>query len=78
MLLAGSATLTSANSAIKKQIEQEGFEFIQQIPAPTGMTGWVGHNNQHPGTVFIANDQVNITFWVIYTMPKETIFLLIS
>jgi len=54
MLLAGSATLTSANSAIKKQIEQEGFEFIQQIPAPTGMTGWVGHNNQHPGTVFIA------------------------
>ena len=57
MLLAGSATLTSANSAIKKQIEQEGFEFIQQIPAPTGMTGWVGHNNQHPGTVFIANDQ---------------------
>ena len=32
MLLAGSATLTSANSAIKKQIEQEGFEFIQQIP----------------------------------------------
>ncbi|TCB50078.1 thiol:disulfide interchange protein DsbG [Acinetobacter sp. ANC 4779] len=57
MLLAASATLTSANTPIKKQIEQEGFQFIKQIPAPTGMTGWVGHNNQHPGTVFISNDE---------------------
>lgn len=56
MLLAGNVPLALANTDIKKQIEQEGFQFIKQIPAPTGMTGWVGHNNQHPGTIFISDD----------------------
>ncbi len=57
MVFAGSATLVVAKTDIKKHIEQEGFQFIKQIPAPTGLTGWVGHNNQHPATVFIANDE---------------------
>lgn len=42
---------------IKKQIEKEGFVFVKQIPAPTGMTGWVGHQDQYSNTVFISNDQ---------------------
>jgi thiol:disulfide interchange protein DsbG len=56
MLLGGHATLALANTDIKKKIEEEGFQFVKQIPAPAGLTGWVGHNSQHPGTVFISND----------------------
>lgn len=47
----------SANpNAIKKQLEKEGFEFVKQIPAPEGLTGWVGHEDQYSNTVFISND----------------------
>ena len=42
---------------IKKQIEKEGFVFVKKISAPTGMTGWVGHQDQYSNTVFISNDQ---------------------
>lgn len=41
---------------IKKQLEQEGYQFIQQIPAPAQMVGWVGHQEQNASTVFIAKD----------------------
>lgn len=56
--LVGTAFLSTAASAnIKKQLEKEGFVFVKQIPAPTGMTGWVGHEEQFSNTVFISNDQ---------------------
>lgn len=60
-LLVGSmftlACTANANSdAIKKQLEKEGFQFVKQIPAPTGLTGWVGHEEQYSNTVFISND----------------------
>ena len=45
---------TQAN--IKQNIEQQGFVFVKQIPAPQGMTGWVGHEDQYSNTVFISND----------------------
>lgn len=57
ILLASSTAFASAATDLKTQITQEGFQFVKQIPAPSGMTGWVGHSNQHPGTVFISNDQ---------------------
>ncbi len=47
----------NANSnLIKKQLETDGFEFVRQIPAPQGLTGWVGHTDQYSNTVFISND----------------------
>jgi len=45
---------TQAN--IKQHIEKQGFVFVKQIPAPKGMTGWVGHEDQYSNTVFISND----------------------
>ena len=45
---------TQAN--IKQNIEKQGFVFVKQIPAPQGMTGWVGHEDQYSNTVFISND----------------------
>ena len=47
----------SANpNTIKKQLEKEGFQFVKQIPAPAGLTGWVGHEDQYSNTIFISND----------------------
>ena len=47
----------SANpNAIKKQLEKEGFQFVKQIPAPEGLTGWVGHEDQYSNTIFISKD----------------------
>lgn len=47
----------SANpNAIKKQLEKEGFQFVKPIPAPEGLTGWVGHEDQYSNTIFISND----------------------
>ena len=40
---------TQAN--IKQHIEKQGFVFVKQIPAPQGMTGWVGHEDQYSNTV---------------------------
>ncbi|MEW9150461.1 thiol:disulfide interchange protein DsbG [Acinetobacter indicus] len=50
-------TTAFAQTDLKKQIEQEGFKFIKQIEAPEQMTGWAGHMQQSPATVFISNDQ---------------------
>lgn len=49
--------VSAAESAIKQQLAKEGFKFIKQIDAPSHMTGWAGHMQQNPATVFIANDQ---------------------
>lgn len=57
LLCSSSSMLTNATTDIKAEIQNQGFEFIKQIPAPQGMTGWAGHNNQHPATIFISNDQ---------------------
>lgn len=47
----------SANpNAIKKQLEKEGFQFVKPIPAPEGLTGWVGHEDQYSNTIFISKD----------------------
>lgn len=44
-------------SSLRQHLEKEGFKFIQQIEAPAQMTGWAGHMDQNPATVFISNDQ---------------------
>ncbi len=47
----------SANpNAIKKQLEKEGFQFVKPVPAPEGLTGWVGHEDQYSNTIFISKD----------------------
>ena len=48
---------TAAETTIKQQLEKDGFKFVKQIEAPTNMTGWAGHAQQNPATVFISNDQ---------------------
>lgn len=57
LLLALNVSHGSATTSIKQQLEQEGFKFIKQIDAPANMTGWAGHAQQNPATVFISNDQ---------------------
>lgn len=53
ILLSSVFLISSVSYAdLKKQISAEGFEFVKEISAPAGMTGWAEHMNQHPGTVF--------------------------
>ncbi|MCH7313225.1 thiol:disulfide interchange protein DsbG [Acinetobacter sp. ANC 3882] len=60
--LAGLALSLSATQVfaavptIKQKLEKEGFTFVKQIEAPAQMTGWAGHMQQNPATVFISND----------------------
>ena len=51
-----STQLIAAVSTIKQKLEKEGFSFVKQIEAPAQMTGWAGHMQQNPMTVFISND----------------------
>ena len=62
---------THAN--IKKHIEEQGFEFVKQIPAPEGLTGWAGHNDQHPGTVFISKDEKYYIVGDLYNSKGENL-----
>ncbi|HDS1307584.1 TPA: hypothetical protein QEK28_004519, partial [Stenotrophomonas maltophilia] len=58
LILSLSAAQTfAAVPTIKQQLEKEGFSFVKQIEAPAQMTGWAGHMQQNPATVFISNDQ---------------------
>ncbi|WP_180062495.1 thiol:disulfide interchange protein DsbG [Acinetobacter sp. YH12120] len=57
MSLASSVSMLQAQDNLKQHIEKEGFKFVQQIQAPAQMTGWAGHIEQSPATVFISNDQ---------------------
>lgn len=72
-MLMTSTTLTFANTTLKTQIEKEGFQFVKQIDAPTGMTGWVGHFDQHPNTVFISNDQKYYIVGALYNAKGENL-----
>ncbi|OTG85465.1 thiol:disulfide interchange protein DsbG [Acinetobacter sp. ANC 4558] len=63
----------TAHADIKEQIKKEGFEFVKQIPAPSGMTAWAGHTNQHPGTVFISNDQQYYIIGDLYNAKGENL-----
>ncbi|EQB3342765.1 TPA: thiol:disulfide interchange protein DsbG [Acinetobacter baumannii] len=47
----------ASTPTIKQKLEKEGFTFIKQIEAPAQMTGWAGHMQQNPATIFISNDQ---------------------
>lgn len=46
----------AAVPTIKQKLEKDGFSFVKQIEAPAHMTGWAGHMQQNPMTVFISND----------------------
>ncbi|EPF87975.1 thiol:disulfide interchange protein DsbG [Acinetobacter gyllenbergii] len=46
----------AAVPTIKQKLEKDGFSFVKQIEAPAQMTGWAGHMQQNPMTVFISND----------------------
>lgn len=46
----------SAQANIKQQLEKEGFVFVKTIPAPQGMTGWIGHQDQYSTSIFISKD----------------------
>ncbi|SEM31676.1 Thiol:disulfide interchange protein DsbC [Acinetobacter sp. DSM 11652] len=74
ILLSSVFLISSVSYAdLKKQISAEGFEFVKEIPAPAGMTGWAGHMNQHPGTVFISNDQKYYIMGDLYNAQGENI-----
>lgn len=51
-----STQIIAAVPNIKQKLEKEGFSFVKQIEAPAQMTGWAGHMQQNPMTVFISND----------------------
>lgn len=51
-----STQIIAAAPNIKQKLEKEGFSFVKQIEAPSQMTGWAGHMQQNPMTVFISND----------------------
>lgn len=57
ILSISAAQVFAAAPAIKQKLEKEGFTFVKQIEAPAQMTGWAGHRQQNPATVFISNDQ---------------------
>lgn len=68
-----SSVYANTDTDIKKQLSQEGFEFVKQIPAPAGMVGWAGHNNQNPSTVFISNDQQYYIVGDLYNAKGENL-----
>lgn len=43
--------------SIKSHLQNQGYQFIEQIDAPADMTGWAGYKDEYPSTVFISNDQ---------------------
>lgn len=51
-----STQIIAAVPNIKQKLEKEGFSFVKQIETPAQMTGWAGHMQQNPMTVFISND----------------------
>ncbi|OTG67652.1 thiol:disulfide interchange protein DsbG [Acinetobacter silvestris] len=55
-LLFSSAILANTNT-IQTKLEKEGYTFVKQIPAPTGLIGWTGYKDEYPSTVFISQDQ---------------------
>lgn len=57
ILFLSTAQAFAAVPTIKQKLEKEGFSFVKQIEAPAQMTGWAGHMQQNPATVFISNDQ---------------------
>lgn len=57
ILSLSAAQAFAAVPTIKQKLEKEGFSFVKQIEAPAQMTGWAGHMQQNPATVFISNDQ---------------------
>jgi len=57
ILSLSTAQVFAAVPTIKQKLEKEGFSFVKQIEAPAQMTGWAGHMQQNPATVFISNDQ---------------------
>lgn len=72
-LLALTATHSFADSSIKQKLEKEGFKFIKQIDAPANMTGWAGHMQQNPATVFIANDQKTYIVGDLYNAKGDNL-----
>lgn len=52
-----SSQVFAQDDLIKKNLEQQGYNFIQQIDAPEGLIGWSGHKEGYPSTVFISKDQ---------------------
>lgn len=42
---------------VKEQLQKQGYQFVKQIDAPQGLTGWAGYKDEYPSTVFISNDQ---------------------
>lgn len=75
ILLASCSMATLANSDLKAEIEKQGFEFVKQISAPKGMTGWAGHSQQKPNTVFISDDQQYYIIGDLYNAKNENLSL---
>lgn len=46
-----------SSHTLKPQLEKQGYNFVKQIDAPEGLTGWSGYKDEYPSTVFISNDQ---------------------
>lgn len=69
----GSASTSFALTPLQQQIANEGFEFVKEIPAPANMTGWAGHRDQYPATVFISNDQKYYIVGDLYNAKGENL-----
>lgn len=68
-------TTSFAQKNLKQSLEQQGFTFVKEIPAPQGLTGWAGHNNQHPATLFISNDQQYYIVGDLYNAKGDNLSL---
>ncbi|AOA58682.1 thiol:disulfide interchange protein DsbG [Acinetobacter larvae] len=56
-LIATTSTVMASNAKLQQQLQAQGYQFIEKIPAPAGLEGWVGLKDDYPSTVFISNDQ---------------------
>ena len=72
VLISSCAGSISANE-IQKKLEKEGFEFVKQVPAPEGLIGWVGHEDQYSNTVFISKDQKYYIKGELYNAQGESL-----
>lgn len=73
LCMLGGASSGFALTPLQQQIAKEGFEFVKEIPAPANMTGWAGHKEQYPATVFISNDQKYYIVGDLYNAKGENL-----
>lgn len=67
------STHVYAELTVKQKLENDGFTFVKEIAAPANMTGWAGHMQQSPATVFISNDQKYYIVGSLYNLNGDNL-----